>query len=142
MTIAEILKGKGDEVVHVHAHESVHSVVRLLAERRIGCVPVVENDRVVGIFSERDLVYRVASEGAAVLDRPVSALMTAPAITISPDTPVLHGLSMMTKRRIRHLPVVVDDSLVGLVSIGDLVKHRIERIESEAESLRTYIQSV
>ncbi len=141
MTIAEILKGKGDEVVHVHAHESVHSVVRLLAERRIGCVPVVDNDRVVGIFSERDLVYRVASEGAAVLDRPVSALMTAPAITISPDTPVLHGLSMMTKRRIRHLPVVVDDSLVGLVSIGDLVKHRIERIESEAESLRTYIQS-
>ncbi|MBB3982646.1 CBS domain-containing protein [Sphingobium fontiphilum] len=142
MTIAEILKGKGDEVVHVHAHESVHSVVRLLAERRIGCVPVVDNDRVVGIFSERDLVYRVASEGAAVLDRPVSALMTAPAITISPETPVLHGLSMMTKRRIRHLPVVVDERLVGLVSIGDLVKYRIERIESEAESLRTYIQSV
>lgn len=142
MTVAEILKGKGDEVIHVHAHESVHSVVRLLAERRIGCVPVVENDRVVGIFSERDLVYRVASEGAAVLDRPVSALMTAPAITISPDTPVLHGLSMMTKRRIRHLPVVVDDRLVGLISIGDLVKYRIERIESEAESLRTYIQSV
>lgn len=142
MTVSEILKGKGDEVIHVHAHESVHSVVRLLAERRIGCVPVVENDRVVGIFSERDLVYRVASEGAAVLDRPVSALMTAPAITISPDTPVLHGLSMMTKRRIRHLPVVVDDRLVGLISIGDLVKYRIERIESEAESLRTYIQSV
>lgn len=142
MTIAEILKGKGDEVVHVHAHESVHSVVRLLAERRIGCVPVVDNDRVVGIFSERDLVYRVASEGAAVLDRPVSALMTAPAITISPETPVLHGLSMMTKRRIRHLPVVVNERLVGLVSIGDLVKYRIERIESEAESLRTYIQSV
>jgi len=141
MTIAAILQGKGGEVVHVRSSDSVLSAVQLLAERRIGCVPVVDDGQVVGIFSERDLVYRVAIDGAAVLEQPVSAVMTAPAITIDDQTPVMSGLSMMTKRRIRHLPVVVDGALVGLISIGDLVKYRIDRIESEAAAMRDYIQT-
>lgn len=141
MTIAAILQGKGRDVIQVRSTDSVLSVVTLLAERRIGCVPVVDDGQVVGIFSERDLVYRVATEGAAALERPVSDVMTAPAITIDDQTPVMSGLSLMTKRRIRHLPVVVDGELIGLISIGDLVKFRIDRIELEAAALRDYIQT-
>ncbi|MEV5024382.1 MULTISPECIES: CBS domain-containing protein [unclassified Sphingobium] len=141
MTIATILKRKGQDVVQVQSSDTVLSVVQRLAERRIGCVPVVDDGTVVGIFSERDLVYRVAQEGAAVLERPVGEIMTAPAITTDDRTPVIHCLSLMTKRRIRHLPVVVDGTLVGLVSIGDLVKFRIDSIESEAAALRDYIQT-
>lgn len=141
MSIAAILQGKGGAVVQVRSTDSVQSAVQLLAEKRIGCVPVVDDGRVVGIFSERDLVYRVASDGAAALDHNVGDVMTAPAITIDDQTPVIHGLSLMTKRRIRHLPVVVDGALVGLISIGDLVKFRIDAIESEASSLRDYIQT-
>ena len=141
MTIATILKRKGQDVVQVQSGDTVLSVVQRLAERRIGCVPVVDDGTVVGIFSERDLVYRVAQEGAAVLERPVGEIMTAPAITTDDRTPVIHCLSLMTKRRIRHLPVVVDGTLVGLVSIGDLVKFRIDSIESEAAALRDYIQT-
>jgi CBS domain-containing protein len=140
MTIAAILQGKGD-VVSVGPGDSLVSVVQLLAERRIGCVPVVKDGQVVGIFSERDLIYRVATDGAAALDHNVGDVMTAPAITIDHDTPVIHGLSLMTKRRIRHLPVVVEGVLVGMISIGDLVKFRIDSIESEAASLRDYIQT-
>lgn len=141
MTIAAILQRKGQDVVQARSSDSVLSVVQLLAERRIGCVPIVDDGKVVGIFSERDLVYRVAQQGAAVLERPVSDFMTAPAITTDGQTPVIHCLSLMTKRRIRHLPVVVDGTLVGLVSIGDLVKFRIDSIESEANALRDYIQT-
>lgn len=140
MTIAAILQGKG-QVISVHPGDSVVSVVQLLAEQRIGCVPVVDNGQVVGIFSERDLVYRVAHDGVAALDHAIGDVMTAPAITIDEDTPVIHGLSLMTKRRIRHLPVVVDGALVGMISIGDLVKFRIDTIESEAAALRDYIQT-
>lgn len=141
MTIAAILQGKGGEVVHVRSSDSVLSAVQLLAERRIGCVPVVDDGQVVGIFSERDLVYRAAVDGASALDQPVGTVMTAPAITIDDQTPVLSGLSLMTKRRIRHLPVVVDGQLIGLISIGDLVKFRIDQIESEAAAMRDYIQT-
>ena len=141
MTIAAILQRKGQDVVQVQSGDTVLSVVQLLAERRIGCVPVVDDGEVVGIFSERDLVYRLAHEGATVLERPVGEIMTAPAITTDEKTPVIHCLSLMTKRRIRHLPVVVDGALVGLVSIGDLVKFRIDSIESEAAALRYYIQT-
>ncbi|EQB06054.1 histidine kinase [Sphingobium quisquiliarum P25] len=141
MTISAILQGKGREVIQVSSDESVLSAVRLLSEKRIGCVPVVDDGQVVGVFSERDLLHHVARDGAAALDRRVGDVMTAPAITIDEKTPVIHCLSLMTKRRIRHLPVVVEGNLAGLVSIGDLVKFRIDSIESEAAALRNYIQS-
>lgn len=141
MTIAAILGGKGHEVVSVDAATPVSDVVALLAERRIGAVPVMQGRAVLGIFSERDVIHALARDGAAALAHPVSQSMTAPAITVTVEEPVLSALSLMTRRRIRHLPVVEGDTCIGFVSIGDLVKYRIDRIESEAEAMRTYIQT-
>jgi CBS domain-containing protein len=141
MTISAILARKGPEVVSVEAGASVREAVALLAGRRIGAVPVIDGGEVVGIFSERDVIYNLSGQGAAVLDRAVGEVMTAPAITIEPHVPALAALSQMTKRRIRHLPVVEGGGLVGIVSIGDLVAYRINRIEEEAEAMRAYIQS-
>jgi CBS domain-containing protein len=141
MTIAAIISSKGREVVSVSADTTVRDAVALLAARRIGAVPVIDGDAVQGIFSERDVIYRLAEEGAAVLDKTVGAVMTAPAMTVSPGDAVLGALSLMTRRRLRHLPVVDGGRMVGLVSIGDLVKYRIERIEADAAAMRDYIQS-
>ena len=141
MTIAAILEGKPSDIVSVEAGTRVRDAVALLAEKRIGALPVLEGDRVVGIMSERDVIYCLSSDGAAMLDWPVSRVMTAPAITIEPKVSALAALSQMTKRRIRHLPVVAGDRLIGFVSIGDLVAYRINRIEQEAEAMRAYIQS-
>jgi CBS domain-containing protein len=105
-------------------------------------VPVVEDGRVVGIFSERDVVHGLAAHGAAALDRTLDAVMTQPVQQVAPAEPVIGALSLMTRRRIRHLPVVEGDALVGFVSIGDLVKYRIDRIEAEAAAMRDYIQRV
>jgi CBS domain-containing protein len=141
MTIAAILEGKPRDIVSVEAGTSVRDAVALLAERKIGAMPVLEGERVVGIMSERDVIYCLSSDGAAMLDWPVSRVMTAPAITIESKVSVLAALSQMTKRRIRHLPVVDGDTLAGFVSIGDLVAYRISMIEQEAEAMRAYIQS-
>ena len=141
MTIATILQNKGSEVATIGAEAPVSDAVAILGERRIGALPVVEDGRVAGIMSERDIVYCLKDHGPEVLSWPVSRVMTSPAITADPDTSVLTALAMMTQRRIRHLPVIVNGEIHGIVSIGDLVKHRIERIEAEAEALRTYIQT-
>jgi CBS domain-containing protein len=142
MTIAAILDAnKEREIVSVGADTRVGDAVALLAEKRIGAMPVLEGGRVAGIVSERDVIYCLKSDGAAILDWPVSRIMTAPAITIERKVSALAALSQMTKRRIRHLPVVEDGKLVGIVSIGDLVAYRISRIEGEAEAMRAYIQS-
>lgn len=140
MTIATILSGKGSEVVSVTGDTIVGDAVKLLAERRIGAVPVIDDARVVGIFSERDVIYAIGAEGAGVLDRPVRERMTSPALTVAPGDAVLGALSLMTARRIRHLPVVDGEAIVGFVSIGDLVKYRIDKIEGEASAMRDYIQ--
>jgi CBS domain-containing protein len=141
MTIAAILSSKGSEVATIGAGDLVRAVVDALGERRIGALPVVEGDRVVGIISERDVIYCLRDHGAEVLDWPVSRVMTAPAITAEPSMPVMAALALMTERRIRHLPVTEGDRLTGIVSIGDLVKHRMDRIEAEAHAMRTYIQT-
>jgi CBS domain-containing protein len=141
MTIQAILAQKGREVTTVGPEERVSEVVAKLGDKRIGALPVVEDDRVVGIISERDLIYCLKDYGAEVLDWPVSKLMTSPAVTVEPPTRVLSALAMMSRRRIRHLPVVSGGELLGIVSIGDLVKYRIDRIEEEAAAMRTYIQS-
>lgn len=141
MTIAAILRNKGADVVTLPPSASVAGAIALLAERRIGAAPVVEGEEVVGIFSERDVIYCLASKGAAALELSVADVMTAPVRTVAPDEPVLGALSLMTRRRIRHLPVADGGRLVGFVSIGDLVKHRIDRIEAEADAMRSYIQS-
>jgi CBS domain-containing protein len=140
MTIAAILESKGHEVVSVQADRTVADAVTLLAARRIGAVPVLQGGLVTGIFSERDVIYCLARDGAAALQRRVAEVMTTPAVTVGPGERVLHALALMTRRRIRHLPVVDGEACVGFVSIGDLVKYRIERIESEANAMRDYIQ--
>ena len=139
MTIAALLRAKGGAVVHATPGTTVRALSLLLSERRIGAVPVCDDGAIVGIVSERDIVAALGSDGAEILDWPVTRLMTSPPITVGPDASLLAGLSLMTRRRIRHLPVVEHDRLIGIVSIGDLVKARIDAIESEAEAMRAYI---
>ncbi|QMW22528.1 CBS domain-containing protein [Sandaracinobacteroides saxicola] len=141
MTIAAILRGKGSAVAHVSPDTGVADIVAMLNERRIGAVLVVESGHVVGVVSERDVVRGLATRGAAVLAERAATIMTAPVITIAPDESVVSAMELMTDRRIRHLPVVEADSLVGLVSIGDLVKRRIEQAEQEALALKDYISA-
>lgn len=139
MTIAAILREKGDEIVHVSPQTSLRELIDILTEKRIGAVPVCDGDAVAGIMSERDVIQAIKRLGPAALDRPVREMMTAPPITVDLETTLLQGLSLMTRRRIRHLPVMQGGRMVGFVSIGDLVKARIDRIESEAEAMRAYI---
>ncbi|HEY6047969.1 MAG TPA: CBS domain-containing protein [Sphingomicrobium sp.] len=141
MTIAAVLRGKGSNVETVTADARLFDAVRRLGEKRIGALPVVEGERITGIMSERDVIYCLRDHGAEVLDWPVSRVMSSPAITADPDTDVLAALALMTQRRIRHLPVVEHGRILGIVSIGDLVKYRMERIEAEAQAMREYIQS-
>jgi CBS domain-containing protein len=141
MTIAAILSTKGGQVATVPAGTRVRDAVSLLKDQKIGAVPVIADGAIVGIFSERDLVGCLCAHGADALDMAVDAGMSSPALTIDSETPVLAALSIMTNQRIRHLPVMESGEIRGIVSIGDLVKHRIERIEAEAEALRSYIQS-
>jgi CBS domain-containing protein len=138
MTIAVILRGRG-EVVTLAPHMTVTDAVALFAERRIGAAPVIADGKVIGVFSERDVMHCLQARGAAALDAPVTEAMSAPPITVAPNEPVLGALSLMTQRRIRHLPVLDGERLVGFVSIGDLVKHRIEKIEADAAAMRDYI---
>jgi len=139
MSIMRIIESRPQDVVSCTPQHSVRQAAEILAEHRIGAMPVLDGASVVGIFSERDLLYCVAREGEAVLARAVGEVMTAPAITIESTADALHALSLMTRRRIRHLPVVDGETLLGFVSIGDLVKFRIETIEAEAGYLREYI---
>ncbi len=142
MTIATILETRSGDVFTCRGDDSVMDAIAMLSEKRIGALPVMADGKVAGIFSERDVIYCLQKDGSEILNAPVSSAMTAPAITISSDTGALSALSLMSKRRIRHLPVVDGDKLVGFVSIGDLVKYRIDKIESEAAAMRDYIQSV
>lgn len=141
MTIAAILSSKGREVISITTDQNVGDAVALLATRRVGAVPVMENGAVVGIFSERDVIHAIAAHGGDAMQRSVGDTMTAPPITVTPGEAVIGALSLMTRRRIRHLPVVEDGRVIGFVSIGDLVKYRIDKIEADAEAMRSYIQS-
>ena len=141
MTIRAILQAKEGPVLSISAKASVTEAIALLAEKRIGALPVVDGGTVCGIFSERDVVYGIAREGDRLLSRKISEVMISPAITVDPDTGVIDALSLMTMRRIRHLPVLEKGVIAGFVSIGDLVKYRIDRIEADAAAMRDYIQA-
>ncbi len=133
MLISDILHTKGHEVTTAQTSDLVITTVQALAEKRIGAVVVEDpQQRLAGIFSERDLVNALAHDGAQVLDREVRALMSSPVVTCSPDDRVDVVLATMTRRRIRHLPVVENGHLVGIVSIGDLVHGRLDEKELEA----------
>jgi CBS domain-containing protein len=141
MTIASVLRDKGSAVETIAADVTVSEAVRRLGEKRIGALPVVAAGRIAGIMSERDVIYCLRDHGSEVLGWPVSRVMSSPAITADSGMDVLAALALMTQRRIRHLPVVDGGEIRGIVSIGDLVKYRMERIEAEADAMRTYIQS-
>jgi CBS domain-containing protein len=141
MTIAAVLRGKGSQVETIRPDERLTDAVQRLGEKRIGAMPVIEDGRIIGIISERDVIYCLKDHGADALDWAVERVMSSPAVTVGPDTDVLAALALITQRRIRHLPVVEGGEIRGIVSIGDLVKHRMERIEAEAEAMRAYIQS-
>ena len=143
MTIARIITNRaGAEIIACDCSTPVSQVVQTLASKRIGALPVLREGRVVGIVSERDVIYRLADRGKECLDVPVEEIMTSPAITVEPATTIDEALGMMTRRRFRHFPVVEEGQLVGFVSIGDLVKHKMDEVQHEAEALRNYIQAV
>ncbi|UAB78460.1 CBS domain-containing protein [Erythrobacter sp. SCSIO 43205] len=142
MTIAKIIESrKGSEIISCDATTPVNEVIGMLAGKRIGALPVLRGGQVAGIVSERDIIYRLASEGPSCLTGPVEAIMTAPAVTVEPSTRIDDALALMTKRRFRHFPVVENGALVAFVSIGDLVKDKIDAVEHEAAALRDYIQT-
>ena len=142
MNLAAILKAKGSNVVTIDGNARLIEAVDKLGEHRIGALVVVKGGRIAGIVSERDVIYCLREHGAAILEAPVSEAMTQDVITANPSTPILSALALMTQRRIRHLPVENGGELIGIASIGDLVKYRMEQIESEAQAMRSYIQAV
>ncbi|MGQ0573395.1 MAG: CBS domain-containing protein [Pseudonocardia sp.] len=141
MRIADVLRGKGSDVLTVGPAATVAELIAVIAERNIGALPVVDGGRLVGIVSERDVVRRLHDGGAALLERRVAEIMTTDVTTCGPGDSVVDLARVMTTRRFRHLPVVVDGELRGIVSIGDLVKARIDMLEVEREQLASYIAS-
>ena len=142
MDIARLIECRASsDIVTCEVDMPVRAVIALLDSRRIGAMPVMKDGEVVGIFSERDVIHRMASEGSACLERSVGEVMTSPAITVERGTKVDDALALMTRRRIRHLPVLDGATMCGFVSIGDLVKSRIDEIEKEAAQMRQYIST-
>ena len=140
--VKNILAGKGDNVITINPTADVIAAVKLMAERGIGAIVVLGADhRIVGILSERDIVQALAKHGLAVLSEPVSQVMTREVKTCSEDDTIADLMGRMTTGRFRHLPVVQQEKLIGIVSIGDVVKSRVEEIDQETKTLREYIQT-
>lgn len=139
MLIADILRRKGSNVVTISSGASVSELVASLSEHKIGALIVVEDGQPVGIASERDVVRRLHRIGSQVLDLPVSELMSAPLISCGPQEKVDDVATTMTDRRIRHMPVLAEDELAGIVTIGDVVAARIAELEQTRGQLESYI---
>ncbi len=140
-TIKSLLKSKGDLVWSVRSDESVYNAIRLMAEKGIGALMVVDDHRLVGVMSERDYARQVILKGRASQSTPVSNIMTSKVISVDPRDQVERCLALMTEKRIRHLPVMEDEKLVGVVSIGDLVRAIIEEQRFTIEQLTAYVNS-
>ena len=134
-----LLEGKGHNVWSVHPDDTVLDAIKLLAEKDIGALIVIEGDKPVGIFTERDYARKVYLKGKSSLDTAVRDIMVSPVICVSPDQSVNECMALMTKHRFRHLPVVTGDKLVGMLSIGDLVKSVIDDQKYEIEQLEHFI---
>lgn len=139
MRITDVLRGKGSEVLTVGPEATVAELIAAIAECNIGAMPVVDRGRLIGIVSERDVVRHLHTGGPGLLNRRVAEIMTTDVSTCEPGDDVQKLARIMTERRFRHLPVVVDGELRGIVSIGDLVKARIDMLEVEREQLASYI---
>ena len=143
MRISDVIRGKGDTVVTITPAVNVRDLLARLDEHNVGALVVSEDggSTVAGIVSERDVVRHLARTGVGLLDRPVSTIMTSTVRTAVPEDHVDDLMRLMTEHRIRHVPVVVDGRLAGIVSIGDVVKHRLGELESERDQLSAYISS-
>ncbi len=142
MHVQAILEGKGSNIVSIRPEASVAEAAKLLTEHRIGSVIVLgESGEIAGILSERDLVRGLAMHGGAVAGRPVSEFMSRDVLTCRPADTIGDLMAVMTRRRVRHLPVVEDGALLGIVSIGDVVKCRLDEAALEVESLRQYVMA-
>jgi len=141
MTVRAILSSKGHQVLSVEPDAKLSAAVKILSERRIGAVLVLSGAHIEGILSERDIVRVLGERGASVLDEPVSAVMTRKVVSCRPSDTVASLMEVMTSGKFRHLPVVENDRLVGLISIGDVVKLRVSEYETEQEALRDYIKT-
>lgn len=139
MRIADILRGKGSAVATVTATTTISGLLTELAVHNIGAVVVIGTDGVVGIVSERDVVRRLHAVGSDLLTRPVSEIMTDVVVTCRPDDPVDDLAALMTNNRVRHVPVLDEGRLAGIVSIGDVVKIRMEELQAERQQLQAYI---
>jgi CBS domain-containing protein len=142
MTVKAMLARKGSDVVTIEPTATVAAATRVLSDRRIGALVVTGADRrIVGIISERDIVAALGSRGAAVLDMPVADLMTRKVSTCGPDETIAELMSRMTEGRFRHVPVVEQGRLCGIISVGDVVKARLEEMQREQDALREYIRT-
>ena len=140
MTVARIIAGKGRDVVTMRSHSTLRDVVDTLAAKHIGALVVVgEDGGMCGILSERDVVRAVAKHGPDALEDPVSTYMTRDVVTATEDDTVLSVVASMSRGRFRHMPVVADGKLVGLMSIGDAIKYRLAQAEEEQSAMREYI---
>ena len=141
MTVGAILDTKGHQIQSVEPETTLSAAIRILAERKIGAVLVMSKGRIEGILSERDIVRAFADHGAAVLDEPVSAVMTRKVVSCRQSDTVAAIMEIMTLGKFRHLPVIEDGRVVGLISIGDVVKWRVGEYEAEQAALRDYIKT-
>jgi CBS domain-containing protein len=140
MRIKDVLRRKGDLVITISPDEPVSALLDALAEHKVGALVVASSDGAVeGIVSERDVVRHLQARGAGVLEDRVGTIMTSPVHTAEPGTTLEELMVLMTERRFRHVPVVIDGRLAGIVSIGDVVKHRIDELQSERDQLTAYI---
>lgn len=143
MTVGAILGDKGRDVVTIGAARTISDAIEILAKRRIGALVVVEDrDRIIGILSERDVVRTIAAKGGEAMADPIADVMTTKVVTCTEGETIDSVMSRMTRGRFRHLPVAENGRLTGIVSIGDVVKARIEQVEREAEDMRAYIAAV
>ena len=141
MTVRSILDTKGHQIVSLEPEAKLSAAVKTLAERKIGAVLVLQAGRIEGILSERDVVRVLGERGAAVLEEPVSAVMTRKVVSCKQSDTVSAIMEMMTRGKFRHLPVLDGERVVGLISIGDIVKWRVQEYEREQEALREYIKT-
>ena len=141
MTVRSILDSKGHNILSIEPDEKLAAAVKILGERKIGAVLVMSQGKVDGILSERDIVRVLAERGAKVLDEPVSSVMTRKVVSCRQADTVGGIMEMMTIGKFRHLPVIEDGQVVGLISIGDVVKWRVQEYEREQEALRDYIKT-
>jgi CBS domain-containing protein len=140
MNVDHILQNKGRAVTTIEPQRSLLEAAKLLLDKRIGAVVVADSTRpVIGIISERDIVRAVAAEGASALGAPVSRFMTQEVVTCTGRSAINDIMEMMTTGKFRHVPVVENGHLVGIISIGDVVKHRLAEIEAETRAMRDYI---